>query len=261
MPAVVLRAKADEIVESEIGIIFGREVQYDAWAAKMAEIQKRQKGLLWKLGDSAMAGEELFGERYAQAIEHYSAESIQHARRICRAFPHARRRKCGFSFHQAVIALPESDQDELLDLAVKQDWTRQEMREAAKDRAAQNRRGNQPPELVDDDEPLLIEPELELAIDNSARGPLISDNLRPIEEPPLPTSVSEALHILGTIGDWGLLSACQEAVRLMLDDRAHLLKIAISISRYPSMGLTLLPNTRTLLNQIPYPLEVYPPAA
>ena len=132
-------------------MVFPVAMLFEDWQREVAQLQREHKAYCWYLGDSVLYGQERFGELYAQAIENYSIETIQMAMRVCRAFPAERRRKCGFSFHQAVIKLEPTEQDELLDAATREDWTREQMREEIRRRREERERAKQPELPVEPD--------------------------------------------------------------------------------------------------------------
>jgi hypothetical protein len=91
----------------------------------MAEGQRLMKAhgkIQWKIGDWWSSGEHAYGERTVAAAElfdgTYSVGSLKNMASAARAFPTSRRRDLlSFAHHVTVAALPEADQERMLDLA------------------------------------------------------------------------------------------------------------------------------------------------
>lgn len=129
-------------LETETGIVFPADMRFEEWAVWAERLQADHRALSWRLGDMANFGSDRFGERFAAVVTNYSADTIDRAMRVCRAFPHHRRRRIGFSLHAAVLAkdqhtgnylLTEFEQDELLINAEAADWTREALRQAVRE--------------------------------------------------------------------------------------------------------------------------------
>ena len=218
--------------EYDVGIEFPVGVTYEQWADVAARLQREHKGALWRLGDVFLIGEERFGELYAQAVENYSAETIQMAMRVCRAFPIQRRRSCGFSFHQSCVSLPPEDQDELLNQATAGDWTREEMRQAVRERRMPKL--TNPPERKTEPAPpnLATTPEDERIVPPPAQPDPPADLVSPIRRF---ASVGEAAEFLRQTARSTLPESIANAVALVIEDRDKLLAIVEAVDQLPVM--------------------------
>jgi hypothetical protein len=131
---VPIRRAKIKIVREPTVMLFPVGTTFDDWSEAVKELQGEHRSILIWLGDAFLFGTDKFGELAASAVGSYSAETIDRAMRVCRAIPPQRRRDVGFSFLQAVEKLPPEDQDELLALAEKHDWTREAMRDAVREK-------------------------------------------------------------------------------------------------------------------------------
>lgn len=109
----------------------------------------------WWVGDLLIAGEEIFGEEFAQieASLPHSEHTLKNYRWIAKAIPPSRRRaNLGFGVHEAVAALPPEDRERWLDLAERNAWKRQDMRNALR---ASRERGELPQTTSSVDQPVV----------------------------------------------------------------------------------------------------------
>lgn len=90
--------------------------------------------LQWAVGDLIVYGERKFGEKVYQALESlgYNERTLGNLARVAEVFPRARRHTLPVTFahHAEVAALHPEEQDEWLDKAAKEGWTRAEFRKA-----------------------------------------------------------------------------------------------------------------------------------
>jgi hypothetical protein len=99
----------------------------------------------WWIGDWLNFGEEVYGEDAAQAVESTRSERFDEAERVtglapqtlinissvCRRISKSRRRpELHFSTHEVVASLEPNEQKEWLARAVKEEWTRADLRAA-----------------------------------------------------------------------------------------------------------------------------------
>jgi hypothetical protein len=100
------------------GLILHRDPTIEEWLEGMRHLQDAQKAIRWNLGDMLIFGEHKWGEMYAQALEctEYSYHTLTQYVRVCRAFPIERRRPdVNWTHYQKLAALPEPQQESLLD--------------------------------------------------------------------------------------------------------------------------------------------------
>lgn len=97
---------------------------YEEWAAFAKPLGALVKQSLWLLGDWLIAGEQRFGEMYAQALDltGLDYDTLRTAKWLAGRFPPERRRdNLTWSHHREVAALPVEQQERLLDLAAPTD--------------------------------------------------------------------------------------------------------------------------------------------
>lgn len=88
------------------------------YVAKLEEVGRVGRHLMFHLGDLLLYGETRWGERAYQYADKagYSAKTLQNAAYVAQAIPPTRRRDVlSFGHHAAVAALPEADQESILD--------------------------------------------------------------------------------------------------------------------------------------------------
>ena len=88
--------------------------------------------MCWWIGDFLVYGEEVFGEEYAQieASLRLRPQTLANYRSVAKHVPPSRRR-AGLSFgvHAELAYLPPRDRDEMLTLANRNDWRREQVRD------------------------------------------------------------------------------------------------------------------------------------
>ena len=93
----------------------------------------------WEFGDWCLAADDLDlvdeRTRILKSDERFEGTMLAHYAYVSERFPPSRRRVMPWSFHEAVARLPDDIQDDLLDLAVSERWTLQEVRRAAREAA------------------------------------------------------------------------------------------------------------------------------
>lgn len=109
------------------------------WSAAGRALGRVEHAVSWWIGDWWAYGEHRYGERKAIVeAEDWTGPSFQTCRNcaaVVRSFETSRRRDVlSFTHHAEVAALPPEHADELLDAAVGQNWTTQQLRTAIKSR-------------------------------------------------------------------------------------------------------------------------------
>lgn len=86
----------------------------------------------WWVGDLLNAGEDVFGEEFAQieALLPHSPQTCANYKSVAKHVPSSRRRGLHMTVVSEVAYLEPRKRDELIDQAVKGQWKREEMREA-----------------------------------------------------------------------------------------------------------------------------------
>jgi hypothetical protein len=136
----------DFYVVSEHGIKFKPNTPQDRWLGVVEQLTKMFESshrlhirVMFLLGDALTYGEVTYGEEYAQAIDmtrkvmQLSEKSIKNAAWICSSIPPSiRRETLTFAHHEAVAALPESEQSQFLDQAESENLTVSGLKKAIK---------------------------------------------------------------------------------------------------------------------------------
>lgn len=125
-----------KFVEVENGLKFEGRPSYEEWAACGSRLHMDHRNAHWRIGDWLNAGEDLFGEDYAQAVDEteFTISTQQKAKYLSKRFPIERRTwPLGHSYYEAVAAIEEPDvRDRLLGLAYAEGWSRDTLRIEAK---------------------------------------------------------------------------------------------------------------------------------
>jgi hypothetical protein len=94
---------------------------FRTWQSLVHFLLTTERNIRWWAGDAIAYGERHYREEAYQAVEAatgYAASTIANFATVARAFPVSRRReRLDFSHHAALTALPDAEQDELLDRA------------------------------------------------------------------------------------------------------------------------------------------------
>lgn len=101
-----------------IGWRLPKRLDFETWQGQGARVCQIEGAVQWWLGDWANAGEDAFGEDYAQAMEAtgYQQQTIYNAAYVCRAFPYERRRpRLSYSHHKALAGREPDVQERWLD--------------------------------------------------------------------------------------------------------------------------------------------------
>ena len=131
----------------ENSLVFSRDPEWEEAQDIVNTLTRMNGAIQWWFGDAMLRFEACFTEDYTQLFpEGYAAKSLANMRWVASRIPPSRRRELSWSHHEAVAPLEEDLQDELLKLAVDEQWTVKQIREAA--RAAQ---GKLPAPKVDKD--------------------------------------------------------------------------------------------------------------
>lgn len=122
-----------------VGMVVSKETSYTEWAEKGKELDKLARiseyVLPWLIGDWVVAGEELFDERYAQAVDFtgYTYGRIANCAWVARRVPiNMRKKGLTFAHHEAICSLPNEERDRWLEMAVERFWTVRELKAHAK---------------------------------------------------------------------------------------------------------------------------------
>ncbi len=119
---------------SAVALKLAPDLSFDEWAAIGSQLQTASAAVSWWLGDWWAFGEAKYGERAAQAMDPdfpWALQTCMNAARVGRRVETYRRREAlTFAHHEAVAALEPKVQDELLDQAIAEGWTRAELRAA-----------------------------------------------------------------------------------------------------------------------------------
>lgn len=181
-PAVVPPEELDDTQEiltkhircTDTGIIVEGDLPLEKWAKGFEFFQKIGSKTQWWRGDMLVYGERKYGESYAQAVDiHGKSESrLQTYVYVALKFPIERRRpELSFDHHAEAASLDPRDADALLLRAIRERWTKMDVREEVakiNERNGVPKRGRKPgstaakvaasgktPQVPEDEKPLI----------------------------------------------------------------------------------------------------------
>lgn len=170
------------------GLVFLPDTTFEEWTKAWAAADRIQRDHLWYIGDALAFGESRFGEQYASVIDGYATETRSQAKWVASKIPKPRRRAgLSYAHHRAVAALPDEQQDELLERAIEENLSSKELGEIVKtqyrSRPIRGYPSNNPPY----EEPPVITVDLDENGEDSARNP----EPLPTADPRLPEWLEE----------------------------------------------------------------------
>jgi hypothetical protein len=115
------------------GLELPPNLTFEEWQTTGKKLFRLRQWCHFAIGDWLLYGEQYYDEQFAQAIDEseYSYFTLMHDKRVASCFEYCRRRQyLSWSHHAAVVSLPADLQDKLLDRAEKNNWSREELREA-----------------------------------------------------------------------------------------------------------------------------------
>lgn len=104
---------------------------FEQWERQGDTIWTDKQAAQWRTGDWLIAGEDLFGDDAAQAIDEnrYSFHSLENIRYTCKAFPQCERRAdVSFSNHSEVASLHGEQRAHALNMLASGAWNRNDVR-------------------------------------------------------------------------------------------------------------------------------------
>lgn len=116
---------------STTGLTLADGLDVEAWADIGGQLRRAVEGGLWMCGDWWIYGERVYGQRARAVAEGigWTLQTCMNAGTVARAFAPSRRREVlSFSHHAEVAALDEHAQDEMLDQAEAEGWSRERLR-------------------------------------------------------------------------------------------------------------------------------------
>lgn len=113
-----------------------KDLTFAEWKSVGREIEKAAEGCMWWLGDWWAFGDAAYGERAAAVLEDnfgWAFQTCINAGNVARKFKTNRRRLVlPYKHHAEVAALPEPEQERLLDQAEENGWSAAELRSKVK---------------------------------------------------------------------------------------------------------------------------------
>jgi len=114
------------------GLTLPPGLAFEDWELLGSTLLAMFKGVQWWIGDWLRFGEHHYGEKYAQAIDGYSADALRNLVWVAERFGDLSSRddRLTWSHHRVVAPLPTpEDRKEWLDKAVEHNWTTRELAE------------------------------------------------------------------------------------------------------------------------------------
>lgn len=115
---------------SATGLTVDGNPSFEEWAEAFETVRRVSSGVRWWVGDLLVAGEERFGEQYAQVLDaaDYEQQTMANLKSVAARVDRSRRREAlSFEHHDAVASLPADEQESFLSLAERDGLTRQQL--------------------------------------------------------------------------------------------------------------------------------------
>ena len=122
---------------STTGLTLDDDLSYEEWEKLGFKLFQVRESWQWWIGDWINYGEKKYGETYKAAIEvtGKSFSTLKSVASTATDFEKCRRRhNLPFAHHQEVQSLPPEEQDEVLDNAEAEGWTKREVRDEVRQR-------------------------------------------------------------------------------------------------------------------------------
>lgn len=119
-------------VVSETALDLQAGLSFDEWAEVGHTLGRIGRAHQWWVGDWLNYGERAYGEKYSQAMDATGLDysTVANAAWVSKSVEVSRRREnLSFSHHREVAKFEPAEQDEWLDRAEAEDWSRSELRE------------------------------------------------------------------------------------------------------------------------------------
>lgn len=126
---------------TDVGIVFPDDYKFNNWLKDGEAIGRMSKSILFYLGDWCNYGEQKYGEKYSQALEHtkFDYGTLRNAAWVCSSVPLERRNKnLTFGHHYEVAKLKEHEQVQMLSEAELNTWSVRQLRNVVKALVAPN---------------------------------------------------------------------------------------------------------------------------
>nr|WP_198151202.1 LmbU family transcriptional regulator [Kibdelosporangium sp. MJ126-NF4]CTQ98554.1 conserved hypothetical protein present in several antibiotic biosynthetic clusters [Kibdelosporangium sp. MJ126-NF4] len=153
-----LGKRPNRLMVTRVGLRFPLAVDYEDWELAGTKLAAFADASAWCLGDWVVFGQHRYTDRYRRAVAAAGLDyqTLRNYAWVARRFELSRRRpELSFQHHAEVAALPEHEQNYWLSQAVRNGWSRNQLRQhvrgqrdgVVKEAAAPQL--NVPPELVD----------------------------------------------------------------------------------------------------------------
>lgn len=131
--APIGRSLQTRVQMNRIGLEIPAGLRYEDWVKTGRQLSGLVDSSAWWLGDWLVFGKANYADRYQLAIAHAGLryQTLRNYAWVARRFAADRRRaKLSFRHHAEVASLPLDEQERLLDLAEREQWTTKNLRVA-----------------------------------------------------------------------------------------------------------------------------------
>jgi hypothetical protein len=122
----------ESMLVTRTGLRFPDSLEYEPWKLAGEHVTRLVESSSWCLGDWILYGEKNFKDRYRDAVEAAGIDyqTLRNYTWVARRFPLSRRRDTlSFQHHAEVAAMGSDDQDNWLDRAEQNSWSRNRLRQ------------------------------------------------------------------------------------------------------------------------------------
>jgi hypothetical protein len=195
-------------------------IAWEEWVSLWNTVEQLDKSSKWYVGDALLAGQREFNERFSQVVDAQYIHQQRGALWVSSRIPPAERREgLSWSVHREAASLSPARRKKMLDLAEANGWGSKEVIEEINRRYPDARQKHAPRKQS---EMFQVEQsELDAGSTDKPRHVHVLDEVSDRD----PMTLDEAVDLLTNLPVGALPDNITEAIALVLDERAKLLRV------------------------------------
>jgi hypothetical protein len=266
MERAKVKSKAQEMVPigalpqiiKGVGLLIPEDTTFEVWLQAAQKLEQHHDESRYWFGDLILFAEGHFNDdQIVQLYDQYNKDTLRKYRHVCKSIPLSRRHaKLTFGHHEVIAALEPDEQDELLDMAERKKWNRDDLRAEKERRHPETVRRRTPPLIIEHNAPDpgeigLVKAE-EVAAQEEARqrrsaGPVTAETMfrpvgngvtvEPVKAVEQPNGHDDAATYLRGMMTRYSSPDMNRAIQTILEERDRLLAIVGAARRAVQVGI------------------------